>query len=129
LRYYNTGLPANKDNDQAILSYIMVNGLHYVKVNPHLQPYGGIGIGVGIASPQSGSSFSKFAWDLKLGLKIKPGSVVGIKLQAQLFSVVQASGGGFYIGSGGAAVGVSSYSSIYQFGFTGGLCFDLDRMR
>ena len=125
--YYNTGLQANKDKDNVVLSYIMVNGVHYLKANPHVEPYAGLGIGAGIASAQSGSSASKFAWDLKLGLKFKPGSTVGIKIQAQLFSVVQASGGGFYVGTGGAGVGVSSYSTIYQFGFTGGLCFDLDK--
>ena len=128
LYYYNTGLPYNKNHNGAVLSFIMVNGLHYLKVNPHVEPYGGLGIGVGIANGESGSA-SKFSWDAKLGVKFKPGSTVGIKIQAQLFSVVQAVGGGIYIGSGGGGVGVSSYSTIYQFGFTGGLCFDLDKNR
>ena len=47
---------------------------------------------------------------------------IGIKLQAQLLSVAQATGGGLYFG-GGAGVAVSSYSTIYQFGLGGGLVF------
>jgi opacity protein-like surface antigen len=127
LYLYNTGVPANKDKDEAVLSYIMLNGMHYLKMNPHVEPYGGLGVGVGIVSPQSGSSASKFAWDLKLGIKFKPSSVVGIKLQAQLFSMVQASGVGLYVGPGGAGAYSTSYSTIYQFGFTGGLTFDFEK--
>jgi opacity protein-like surface antigen len=127
LYLYNTGVAANKDKTGAVISYIMLNGMRYLKNNEKVEPYAGLGIGAGITSPESGSSSSKFAWDLKLGVKFKPGSTVGIKIQAQLFSVVQASGAGFYVGTGGAGVGVSSYSTIYQFGFVGGLCFDLDR--
>ena len=126
---YNGGLPANKDKDGAVISYVMLNGIQYMEGNDHVLPYGGLGIGVGIVSPESGTSSSKFAWDLKLGVKFKPSSTIGIKIQAQLFSIVQASGGGFYVGTGGGGVGVSTYSSIYQFGFMGGLTFDFEKGR
>jgi hypothetical protein len=53
------------------------------------------------------------------------GEKFGIKLQAQLTSVSQGAGGGLYFGTGGAGVGLSTYSSIYQFGLGGGLTFKL----
>lgn len=127
LNYYTGGLPANKGKDGAVLSYIMVNGIRYLQNNPHVLPYFGLGIGVGIASPESGSSQSHFAWDIKMGVKLKTSSVVGFKLQAQLFSVVQAAGGGFYVGTGGAGAGVSTYSTIFQFGLVGGITFDFEK--
>jgi len=129
---YGSGFKLNPEKDNVALSYIMANALHYMMYNPRVQPYGGLGIGAAIiksdgkdliGTPYSESS-TKFAWDAKLGVKIKAGDVVGIKLQAQIFSVVQAAGAGFYGGTGGSGAYVSSYSSIYQFAFTGGLCFD-----
>ena len=40
-------------------------------------------------------------------------------------SAVQGAGGGLYFGTGGGGVGVSTYSSMYQFGLGGGLTFAL----
>jgi hypothetical protein len=50
---------------------------------------------------------------------------VGIKLTAQLQSAVQSMGGGFFIGTGGVSAGVSSFSSLMQFGLGTGLVFKL----
>jgi hypothetical protein len=38
---------------------------------------------------------------------------------------VQGAGGGLYFGTGGAGAGVSTYSSMLQFGLGGGLTFAL----
>ena len=46
-------------------------------------------------------------------------------MQASLFSATQAFGGGLYFGTGGIGAGLSSYSSMYQFGLEGGLVFRL----
>jgi Surface antigen len=128
--FYNApSIQVNKDNDKANLSYIMLNFLHYLHANPTVWPYGGFGIGAGILDPSDGSTESKFAWDLKMGVKIKLAPAIGFKIQAQLFSLVQAASGGFYVGTGGSGTVVSSYSSIYQFGFSGGICFDLDKSK
>jgi hypothetical protein len=48
-------------------------------------------------------------------------------LQAQLNSISQCGGAGIYAGTGGGGLYVSSYSTIWQFGFAGGLTFDFDR--
>jgi hypothetical protein len=80
-----------------------------------------------IDNPENGNSSSatKFAWGLRLGANIWATEKVGVKLQAQLFSAVQSAGGGFYFGTGGSGVGLSTYSTIYQFGLGGGLTFKL----
>lgn len=71
----------------------------------------------------SNGSMEKLAWGLKAGLNIWPMSNVGIKIQGQMQSAMQAVGGGLYMGTGGAHVGLTSASTLYQFGITGGLIF------
>ena len=95
------------------------------KVEGYLGFFGGV-TWIDVDNPSSGTSgsTSEFAWLGRLGCNIWPGGKIGIKLQAQLFSVAQAVGGGFYFGAG-AGLGLSSYSTIYQFGLGGGLTFRL----
>ncbi|HEX3166105.1 MAG TPA: hypothetical protein VHQ93_07565 [Chitinophagaceae bacterium] len=71
------------------------------------------------------NSATKFAWGLRLGANIWASERVGIKLQGQLMSAVQGAGGGLYFGTGGAGAGVSTYSSMLQFGLGGGITFAL----
>ena len=62
-----------------------------------------------------------------VGLMISPNERFGIKLAAQVLSPVQGASGGLYLGAGTGGVstgaGISTYSSIYQFGFFGALTF------
>lgn len=107
------------------INYIMLGGMGYAPFSDAVHGYGGFSIGCGYMTGDANET--KFAWGGKLGLKINASETVGIKLGAQLMSPVQGAGGGFYFGTGGASAGVSTYSSVYQFGFTGGLCFTLPR--
>lgn len=109
------------------INWIMLNFNRYVPKGK-AEPYAGGGLGVAILNlenPETGSSTSKtkFAWNIKLGANILASERVGIKLQADLFSAVQSVGGSLYFGTGGAGAGVSSYSSMLQFGLGGGLVF------
>ena len=72
-------------------------------LNPKVEPYGGILLGLAIYDNKNltideptGSTI--FAWGLRLGLNIWLAERVGIKMQAQLLSAVQARGEGFYFG-------------------------------
>ena len=107
------------------LHYIMLGGLGRLPFSDAVSGYGGINVGCGWSTGDNNST--KFAWGGKLGLQFNLSDVVGIKAGAQLMSPVQGFGGGFYFGTGGASAGVSTYSSIYQFGWTGGLCLTLPR--
>ncbi|HTE31932.1 MAG TPA: hypothetical protein VK666_16235, partial [Chryseolinea sp.] len=71
------------------------------------------------------SSYLKFGWGARLGANVWMTEKVALMLQAQLLSAVQGFGGGLYLGTGGAGAGVSTYSTLYQFGLVGGLCVKL----
>lgn len=73
------------------------------------------------------SSGTHFAWGARLGANIWLNEKLAIKLQGQLLSAVQDVGGGLYLGTGGAGAGVSTYSSMLQFGVGGGLAFRLGK--
>ena len=107
------------------INYLMIGGVGYKPFNEVVSGYGGLNVGCGFMTGDANAT--KFAWGGKLGLQVNASPKVGIKLGCQLFSAVQGFGGGFYFGTGGASAGVTTYSSIYQFGFTGGLVFTLDR--
>lgn len=121
--YYELDLASN---------YIMVGSNRYFGMNPKVEPYAGLSLGMVVYSAENAEtnktgSATKFAWGLKAGLNIWATEKVGIKLQGGLLSAVQGAGGGFYFGTGGAGAGVSTYSSIYQFHLGGGLTFNLSK--
>lgn len=113
------------------LNYILIGGEgHKASRTGKVEGYAGMFLGmciINLDNPSNGNSASdtKFAWGARMGVNIWTQGKIGIKLQAQLLSISQGAGGGFYFGTGGAGVGLSSYSSIYQFGLGGGLTFKL----
>lgn len=131
----DTNVPVNywrngdvfRDIDLGI-NYISLGLTRYLAINDIVEPFGGAMIGLMIAdnkSPAAGepTSSTKFSWGLRLGSNFWLTDYVGLKVQGQLFSAVEALGGGFYIGTGGVSGGISPYSTIYQFGLGGGLAF------
>jgi opacity protein-like surface antigen len=112
----------NTHSSSSVISYLLLNFEQYLLNNPKVQPYGGIGLGAAFyKSDNPGvSSATKFAWDLKAGVKFKASDKVGIKIGAQLLGSAQATGTAFYYG-----YAYTTYATILQFGFTGGLVFDL----
>jgi len=109
------------------INYIMLGGNRYFSsAGSPVEGFLGVQGGMVIASidnPDNGRSDSttKFAWGVKLGGVYWATDFIGVKVQTRLMSAVQAMGGGFYFGTGGPGAGVSSYSTIYQFGFDGGI--------
>ncbi len=124
--YYNSPTKINENSDQTTISYFMLNGVDYL-LKSRIQPYGGVGIGVALIDTKSYGSATKFSWDAKLGVRLKASSRISVKVQAQLYAILQAEGGDFYTGSGGSGVAVNSTSSIYQFGFSGGICLNFEK--
>lgn len=116
------------------LNWIMLNGTKYIPVNDMIEPFVGAGIGMGIfalENPDTNrtSNATKLAWNMRGGTNIWLAENVALRIQASLFSAVQSVGGGFYFGTGGAGAGLSSYSSMYQFGFDGGLVFRIPQQK
>lgn len=122
--YFGSGLGELGPYD-VTMHYIMLGGLGRLPFSDAVSGYGGLNLGCGWMTGDNNAT--KFAWGGKLGLQLNLSDVVGIKAGAQILSPVQGVGGGFYFGTGGASAGVSTYSSVYQFAWTGGLCFTLPR--
>jgi hypothetical protein len=117
------------------INYIMLGGVRYAKINPKIEGFGGLQLGVaalsatrpsGVFIGETRTNATKFAWGLRGGINIFPkgdASKVGLKMQAGLLSAVQAAGGGLFFGTGGAGVGVTTVSSFLQFTLGGGLVY------
>jgi opacity protein-like surface antigen len=122
--YYN--LIAKHATFDLASNYLFLSFNKYLPVNPKIEPFAGMQLGMGIfsvANPDNGNSSSatKFAWGLKAGANIWLSEKVGLKIQAGLLSAVQAVGGGLYFGTGGSGASVSGFSTYYQFSLGGGL--------
>jgi hypothetical protein len=111
----------NTGKDGSVISYLLLNFEQYYMNNPKIQPYGGLGLGAAFYQGDfdGASSETKFAWDLKAGVKFKASKALGIKIGAQLLGSAQATGNAFYYG-----YVYTTYATILQFSFTGGLVFD-----
>ena len=68
------------------------------------------------------SSATRFTWGLKLGANMWVSDNVGIKVQSQLLSTLDAVGGASYYGN---YYGYYTYINMLQFSFSGGLVFKL----
>jgi opacity protein-like surface antigen len=124
---YPGNVQQNPGQDGAVVSYLLLNFEQYLMNNPSIQPYAGIGLGAAFYKGDfpGSSSETKFAWDLKAGIKFKASSSVGIKIGAQLLGSAQATGTAFYSpGFGYPPYAYTTYSTILQFSFLGGLVFD-----
>lgn len=122
ISYYYGGLD-REARTSITLSYIMLGGTRYHPISETVSGFGTLDLGMVIASPDDEfDSASKFAWGIRGGVRIMPpGGRISFRLHAQLFSAVQAFGGGFYFGTGGGGAGVSTYSTVYQFNLGGSL--------
>jgi hypothetical protein len=128
MEYYKTSV--QHANFDVGLNYILIGGNNYFKTGGKVEPYAGAELGMAIiyvTNPDNNSenNTTKFAWGIKLGTDIWINEKIALKLQADLLSAVQSAGGGLYFGTGGAGAGVSTYSTMYQWGLGGGLVVKL----
>ena len=131
MTYLNGGGTVKNDVLDLGISWLMIGGNNYFrKPGSKAEGYAGFSLGAAFLNAentrtQASNSATKFAWGIKIGGNIWASERIALKLQAQLYSAVQGAGGGLYFGTGGAGAGVSTYSSMYQFGLGGGLAFAL----
>jgi len=126
--YKQNGDQINPSNDyKGSVNYILLGGNTYFgDMDAKARPYGGLGLGVGIIGIDN-STGTNFAWDARLGVKIKTASVVSLKLEAYMQSIIAPFGTDLWVGAGGYTYAVPDWVSLWQFGFTGVLCFDFKR--
>ncbi|MDF2190637.1 hypothetical protein [Paraflavitalea sp. CAU 1676] len=111
------------------VSWIFLGGNRYAQLGGPVQPYGGGMLGIAIfdvKNPDNNTSgnATKFAWGIKGGALFNASPKMGIKIQVHIMSAAQGAGGSLYFGTGGAGAGVATYSSILQFGISGGLALN-----
>ncbi len=108
------------------INYMHIGFTKNFRVNPMVSPYFGLNIGACVMAPKDDYLDSWFlSAGLNAGAKIYFSKRIGLKLQAQALMPIQGAGFSIFVGSGGSGGGVSVYSSMVQFGFTGGLVFRL----
>jgi hypothetical protein len=112
------------------INYMQVGFTKNFRVNPTVSPYLGMNIGTVLFYPKEGQYNDTWFFSAGIigGAKIYFSERIGLKLQAQMYLPVQGAGFTMYFGSGGGGTGVTMYSTLVQFGFTGGLVFRLGRI-
>ena len=124
--YAPAGTKLNEGKEDGSVSYIMIGANNYMgNSQSKALPYAGVDLGVGIVDLKDGGSSTKFAWGVKLGVKMNTSSVVSLKLQTHFQHIVSAVGNDFYYYPGGGVVAIPDYTSIFQFGLGAVLSFNL----
>ena len=102
-----------------------VNELHLD--NEAIRPYGTLTLGTTWFNVQEDNGNDKWLFSVAAGLGLKYFFTdrIGIRLQARMILPIVYNGGGFYIGTGGSGMYVSSTAPIVQGDFTGGLIIAL----
>lgn len=130
LIYQYLGTTASYQSSQRLytgtidLNYILLGGTRYYAITEKLSGFGTVNVGMGIFNPSdalSSNTITKLSVGGRLGLCFFASDKINIKIHAQLLSPVQWVGGGYYFGTGGSGVGISTGSTIYQFYLGGGI--------
>lgn len=107
------------------INYMNVGFTKNFRINNTVSPFLGFNMGACLFAPKSNNTYDYWFFDFGFsgGAKIYFAKWIGLRLQAQMYVPLQAAGYTMYFGYGGASSGVSVYSTMVQFGFTGGLIF------
>ena len=126
--YLANNTHVNSGNDKGSVQYILADFTEYFgSSSSKAVPYGGLGLGAGIVSIKDGNSTTKFAWDAKLGVKIKTASALSINLQAYMQSIISTFGSDYWVYPGGAVVAVPDYATLFQFGLGAVLSYNFSK--
>jgi opacity protein-like surface antigen len=124
-----SGNQLNSGKDKGSINYFLIGGNSYFGSDPKAKavPYLGAGLGVAVLAIKDGNNSTDFAWDAKLGVKIRTASTVSINLHAYVQSVISAVGYDYYYYPGWGTTAFTDYASIFQFGLGGALCFNFKK--
>jgi hypothetical protein len=108
------------------INYMQIGFTKNFRVNPKVSPFVGFNLGACDFAPKEDYSDAWFfSVGMNAGAKIYFAKRIGLRLQAQGYIPVQGTAFSMFVGTGGSSAGVSVYSTMFQFGFTGGLIFRL----
>jgi hypothetical protein len=130
VNYYNYGGYVKPSLDVPLsINYIQIGFTKNFRVNPMVSPFVGFNVGACDFAPKEDYADAWFfSVGMNAGAKIYFAERIGLRLQAQGYVPVQGSAFSMFIGTGGSSAGVSVYSTLFQFGFTGGLIFRLGKV-
>jgi hypothetical protein len=112
------------------INYMHIGFTKNFRVNPTVSPFIGFNLGACDFAPKEDYSDAWFfSMGFNAGAKVYFGKRIGIRLQAQGYIPVQGTAFSMFVGTGGSSAGVSVYSTLFQFGFTGGLIFRLGHVQ
>lgn len=121
-------LISNRVDVRTQVHYAMIGANRLFPASDAITLFAGMKLGTGtLAFPdREYNNVTKFSWGIQGGMKYFATERIGIRMQANLMMPVVAAGGSLWWSpGGGTAVGVSTWSPIVQFGFTGGMIFRL----
>jgi hypothetical protein len=109
--------------------YFQIGGVYHVPQR-NIAPFFSYSVGAAYFHPTGGTNKEvtyqdvwRFAMSLGGGVKVMFSDALGLRLQGRLFMPMYFGGGTFLVGTGGAAVAVSSVIPVIQGDFTAGLIF------
>ncbi len=112
------------------INYMQIGFTKNFRINPAVSPFVGFNVGACDFYPKEQYSDAWFfSVGFNAGAKVYFSKRVGLRLQAQGYLPVQGAAFSMFVGTGGASTGVSVYSTLFQFGFTGGLIFRLGHIQ
>ena len=113
---------------QISANYIFLGLEKLMPLNENAFLFTGTNLGVGIYSGKNSDlkSTTKFAVGINGGLKYFFSDRLGFRAQANLNFPITDVGAGLWWGGGGPSVGLTSRIPFLQFGFSGGLIFNLN---
>lgn len=122
-------LGAKLSDGSGSVNYILLGGNSYFgkSYDAKTQPFFGGGLGVGILEG-GGESATKFAWNIKTGVKINTGKALSFKLNAYLQSVVSTFGYDYW-NTWYGPIAVPDYATLLQFGLGGAICLDFPKKK
>ena len=123
-------LISNRVDVRTNVHYAMIGANRLFPTSDAMTFFAGFKMGTGtLAFPdREYNNVTKFSWGIQGGMKYFATDRIGIRMQANLMMPVLAAGGSLWWSPGsGTAVGISTFSPIVQFGFTGGIIFRLQQ--
>ncbi len=119
--------PTGGKSDKGSVNYILIGGNNYfeTKVGQKVVPFAGADLGVGWVDAYNRAD-AKFAWDAQVGIKIKTSGVVSFKLRAYVQNIISSFGYDYWYTYYGTYA-VPGYTSLWQLGLGGAICFDMKK--
>jgi len=129
ITYYTSYNNLSYEEVPLSINYMHVGFTKNFRINPTVSPFLGFNLGACVFAPkQDYTDQWFFSTGFNAGAKIYFGKRVGLRLQAQGMIPWQGTGFSMFVGTGGSGGSVNVYTTLFQFGFTGGLIFRLGKI-